>query len=315
MSKIYLISNIDVSRNKLIKSSSSGVNSLYEKYIDKISLNKKNPRIKQKDKNIRKNTTSKKNKKNVSQSSFNSFHKEEKNISKNNFHFHSFSKIIEKYFQQKNKEISYSRRKNNSNSKNLISESNRSNIFLINSKKNESVNIKIDKNKIKTSRNKNLSMREVESNIKSLKHTHNNFRKENIYPKKIFQFDSNLIIKRTSPNNKNDKNKNINFFNNENKNKKSRNKSNSIKKTDSNCSEVVEIENKYNILFNRDAKINNLNKGNFNDFENTKPNTLITKIEDLEGPELIQFSLIELIQKRKKKMEEISNNLNKKEKN
>ena len=67
MSKIYLISNIDVSRNKLIKSSSSGVNSLYEKYIDKISLNKKNSKIKQKENNLRKNTTTKKNKKKVSQ--------------------------------------------------------------------------------------------------------------------------------------------------------------------------------------------------------------------------------------------------------
>ena len=86
-----------------------------------------------------------------------------------------------------------------------------------------------------------------------------------------------------------------------------------MKKTDSNCSEV-ETENKYNILFNRNNKINNLNKGNFHTNENTKPNTLNTKFDELEGPEVIHFSLIDLIQRSKKKMEEISNNLNKENK-
>ena len=317
MSKISLISNTEIfhdkSRNKLIKSCSTGVNSLYGKYIDKIKPNKVNKNYK--DNNLRKYnfSASKVNyKKNFSQTSFNSFNIDNKPLKKNSFHFHSFSKIIEKYFQQKNNELNKSN-KNRSN-KNFISESNinytsnkKSNLIFQNSKKNESYNIN---NKNKSSRNKNLSMREIDSNIKSLKHTHNNFRRDNIYPKKIFNLNTNIII------NKNNKNKSINFFNNNNseiKNRKSRNKSNSMKKTDSNCSEV-ETENKYNILFNRNNKINNLNKGNFHTNENTKPNTLNTKFDELEGPEVIHFSLIDLIQRSKKKMEEISNNLNKENK-
>ncbi len=327
MSKISLMSNTEIfhdkSRNKLIKSCSTGVNSLYGKYIDKIKPNKVNKNYK--DNNLRKYnfSASKVNyKKNFSQTSFNSFNIDNKPLKKNSFHFHSFSKIIEKYFQQKNNELNKSNK--NRSDKNFISESNiyytsnkKSNLIFQNSKKNESYNIN---NKNKSSRNKNLSMREIDSNIKSLKHTHNNFRRDNIYPKKIFNLNTNIIIKKNnqeiSPINKNNKNKSINFFNNNNseiKNKKSRNKNNSMKKTDSNCSEV-ETENKYNILFNRNNKINNLNKGNFHTNENTKPNTLNTKFDELEGPEIIHFSLIDLIQRSKKKMEEISNNLNKENK-
>ena len=39
-------------------------------------------------------------------------------------------------------------------------------------------------------------MREIDSNIKSLKHTHNNFRRDNIYPKKILiVINKNISLK------------------------------------------------------------------------------------------------------------------------
>ena len=54
MSKIFSNSNNEninnqKSRNRLVKSSSTGVNNLYEKYIDKIYLNKNNTRNKEND--------------------------------------------------------------------------------------------------------------------------------------------------------------------------------------------------------------------------------------------------------------------------
>ena len=323
--------NNQKSRNRLVKSSSTGVNNLYEKYIDKIYLNKNNTRNKENDLRKYNSSASKvnNNKKNTSNSSFNSFNQDGEKIMKNNVHLHSFSKIMEKYFQQKNKEINHNKKYNNINRN---CESNRSNIYFSNNKKgniinqnlnknkNESINI-ISHNKNKSSRNKNLSMREIDSTsyVKSLKHTHNNFRKENIYPKKIYQLDSNIIIKKanqeTSPSNKKNKSVYKNLFNNENKKSRNKNKSNSLKKTDSNCSEI-EIEKKYNLIFSSDSKINNLNKLTFPSLKNgdsdiTKPNTLNTKIDELEGPEIIHFSLIDLIQRGKKRMEEISNNLDK----
>ena len=339
MSKIFSNSNNEninnqKSRNRLVKSSSTGVNNLYEKYIDKIYLNKNNTRNKENDLRKYNSSASKvnNNKKNTSNSSFNSFNQDGEKIMKNNVHLHSFSKIMEKFFQQKNKELNNNKKYNNIN---RHYESNRSNIYVSNNKKgniinqnlnknkNESINI-IYNNKNKSSRNKNLSMRDIDStlNVKSLKHTHNNFRKENIYPKKIYQLDSNILIKKTnqetSPSNKKNKSVYKNLFNHENiENKKSRNKnkSNSLRKTDSNCSEV-EIEKKYNLIFSSDSKINNLNKLTFPSLKNgdsdiTKPNTLNTKIDELEGPEIIHFSLIDLIQKGKRRMEEISNILDK----
>ena len=188
-------------------------------------------------------------------------------------------------------------------------------------------------NKIKTTRNRNLSMKDIENisnNSKNLNCTNSNKSKvikENIIVKKIYQSD-----------NKNN-NKKINKINyptspsitdrNKISNKKSNNTSkklNTLKKSDSNIIEI--IEKKYNILFNNNLNENintnnkiissrNSIKGNYisikNDNEFTKTNNLnsknVKKIDELEGPENIHFSLVELIQKGRKKMEEIVDKL------
>ena len=109
--------NNQKSRNRLVKSSSTGVNNLYEKYIDKIYLNKNNTRNKENDLRKYNSSASKvnNNKKNTTNSSFNSFNKEGDKIIKNNVHLHSFSKIMEKFFQQKNKELNNNKKYNNIN--------------------------------------------------------------------------------------------------------------------------------------------------------------------------------------------------------
>ena len=97
-----------------------------------------------------------------------------------------------------------------------------------------------------------------------------------------------------------------------------------MKKNDSNLSEISALEKKYNILFNSNDNNNKMytsrntnSKVNYTSLsEVTKPNTLNTKIEkkedELEGPELIHFSIVGLIQKGRKKMEEITKNIKRK---
>ena len=351
------------SRNKLVKSSSTTVNnySLYEKYIGKTNTSKNNI-SKQKESNTKKNNSSSSkfnNSKRVN--SHNSFYLsnyegESKVIKKN---IYAFNKIMENYLQQKNIEL-LQRKKNlhvkSVSNRNIISESssNYSNKYNTNKKlfsgnslmnhrmserKNESMNV-INSNKIKLTRNKNLSMREIDnfsnfSNVKSLKHMNNNFRKQNLFPKKFLE--NNITNKKiTSPelNYESDINNNNTFnYNNNNKCENKKNKSNSTRNTDCNNSKIIEIGKKYDLFFNSESQIydkknnnkiisNSINKGKNNntlksrDSEVTKPNTLNEKIEkkddDLEGPEIIHFSLVELIQKGRKKMEEISFNFHKK---
>ena len=157
-------------------------------------------------------------------------------------------------------------------------------------------------------------------NSKILNNTNSNNikrKKENIIVKKIFKSNENQIKINKKNNTSNFPKTNSN--NNINNNKKI----NILKKNESNFSEIISLEKKYNKLLNNKLNEKNNNKiisqniikGNFislkNESEITKPNTLNTKIEkkedELEGPELIHFSLVDLIQKANKKMEEIGN--------
>jgi len=169
------------------------------------------------------------------------------------------------------------------------------------------------------------------SNSKIVNYTNSNktkLKKENIIVKKIFQSSNNQIkinkIKNpTSPTYLSNTNRNINSNLNSNKINRPITKINSLKKNESTISEISALEKKYNKLFNSNDNNNKIStsrnissKGNYTSLsEVTKPNTLNTKVEkkddELEGPELIHFSLVELIQKGRKKMEEIVDNLNK----
>ena len=347
------------SRNRLTKSSSTTSNnySLYEKYIHKISLYKTKSR--NTDNNLRKNNSSSSkflSKLRNYQSSFNlsNFEGESK---LNNNNFSAFSRIMEYYFQQKSKEMLKRKqnvplRKNDHKNKKIVVEINSNNsaynkknnlgnkiinqhLKQITKRKTENKNnnniINNNINRFKTTRNRNLSMKDIEnisylSSSKILNNTNSNKikKKENIIVKKIFQSDNNQIKinkKKTplSPSYCSNTNRNLNS------NKKIRQikKNNSLKKNDSNLSEISALEKKYNILFNTNDNNNKIyiskntnSKVNYTSLsEVTKPNTLNTKIEkkedELEGPENIHFSLVDLIQKGRKKMEEIVGNLNK----
>ncbi len=347
------------SRNRLIKSSSTTSNnySIYDKYMNKMSLYKSKSRnIENK---LRKNnslTSKYQSKLGNSQTSFNLSNFESDNKLNNN-NFSAFSKIMEHYFQQKSKEMLKRKqnvplRKNYYKNKKIVVEIN-SNNSTYNKKNDPGNNIinqhynplskkKIENknnncgtdnvNRLKTTRNRNLSMKDIENtsnySSKILNCTYANKtktqKKDNIIVKKIFKSDNNQIkINKkktpTSPSYFSNTSRNLNS----NKKILQINKNNSLKKNDSNLSEITALEKKYNILFNSNDNNNKMytsrntnSKVNYTSLsEVTKPNTLNTKIEkkedELEGPENIHFSLVDLIQKGKKKMEEICGNLNK----
>ncbi len=210
--------------------------------------------------------------------------------------------------------------------------------------KNESMNL-IRNNKIRLRRNKNLSMRDIDnfSGVKSLKHMNNtNYRKENYYSKNNCQIQNNTTNKKikneSSPDYYYTNVKNYTFNNNNTNNSRCNSKKNIIKnkckstrRIDSKDLKVNDLEKKYELLINN--KTNNIknftssrnnsckiHNNNYTiksgDSEITKPNTLNEKIEKkddgLEGPEIIHFSLVTLIQKGNKKMKEISLNTKKK---
>ena len=346
------------SRNRLIKSSSTSSNnySIYDKYMNKLSLYKSKSRnIENK---LRKNnslTSKYQSKLGNSQTSFNLSNFESDNKLNNN-NFSAFSKIMEHYFQQKSKEMLKRKqnvplRKNYYKNKKIVVEIN-SNNSTYNKKNDPGNNIinqhynplskkKIENknnnystnniNRLKTTRNRNLSMKDIENtsnySSKILNCTYANktkTKKDNIIVKKIFKSDNNQIkINKkktpTSPSYFSNTSRNLNS----NKKILQINKNNSLKKNDSNLSEISALEKKYNILFNSNDNNNKIytsrntnSKVNYTSLsEVTKPNTLNTKIEkkedELEGPENIHFSLVDLIQKGRKKMEEICGNLNK----
>ena len=274
---------------------------------------------------------------------------------KNNNNFSAFSKIMEHYFQQKKKEMLKRKqnvplRKNFSKNKKIVVEINSNNSNSYNKKNHQSTNnlinnrlnqltkkkteIKKDINisRMKTTRNRNLSMKDIDNNIsytsnfKNINSTNSNktkIKNDNIIVRKIFQSSNNQIkinkIKNpTSPTYFSNTSRNINL----NKLIRPITKLNSLNNNESNIIEISALEKKYNKLFNSNdnnkisTSRNISSKGNYTSLsEVTKPNTLNTKVEkkddELEGPELIHFSLVELIQKGRKKMEEIVCNLNK----
>ena len=343
-----------ISRNRLIKSSSTTSNnySVYEKYINKISFYKKKSR--NTENNIKKSNSSLSKFQSKLGNSQNSFNLSNFEGEKNN-NFSAFSKIMEHYFQQKKKEMLKRKqniplRKNFSKNKKIVVEINTNNSNSNNKKNNKSTNnlinnrlnqltkkktdIKKDINisRLKTTRNRNLSMKDIDNNIsytsnfKILNSTNSNkskIKNENIIVKKIFHSSNNQIkinkIKNpTSPTYFSNTSRNINL----NKLIRPITKLNSLNNNESNIIEISALEKKYNKLFNSNdnnkisTSRNISSKGNYTSLsEVTKPNTLNTKVEkkddELEGPELIHFSLVELIQKGRKKMEEIVCNLNK----
>ena len=360
--KDFLEESTSKNIKQLGKSSNTTVNgySLYDKYFSKAYLNKTNKKKSKKKENklnfnssLNINNSKRINSNNSSNLSI--YEGENKNIKKNNKN--EFNKIMENYLNQRNYD-KFQRKKNfqksltnrniksenNSNSKVNLNNSrknfSRNNLInQLSKRKNDSLN-KIYNNKIKLTRNKNLSMKDIEnfSSVKSLKHINNinlnnNFRKENIYPKKILEINiTNKKSKReTSPNNKNN---NTFLIKNKIQNIK---KPLSKRKTETNNSKITELGKKYDFHFNNENKLLNKNKINksknliknnsckiINNYtikngeSETKTNTLNEKIEkkedELEGPEIIHYSLVELIQKGRKKMKEISINLNNKNK-
>ena len=348
------------SKNKknLSKSSSMICNnySLYEKYIKKTPFNKNKSR--NNENSIKSISLSSKKFGNY-QSSFNlSYYDNNENKIINN-NFSPFSKIMENYIQQKQKEMSL--RKQNVQTRNNLSRNNKKFVLEINSNNSNSnsynkktyagINLlsqhlnqlskrKLEfknNNKLKSTRNRNLSMKDIDniSYMINLKYTNNKNKNNKTQKDKIYvnKFSSNKKKTQTSPS------YNLNMKKTNVKNRKD-DKSNIVKNNNNNSNKLDnELDKKYNILFNSNSNYSSENnkistssrttnsiKGhNYNsyrsvDSEYTKQNSLNIKKEkkddNLEGPELIHFSLVELIQKGRIKMEQIAENIksNKKKK-
>ena len=305
-------------KNHLKKSISmiNNNNLIYEKYIrkplKKKSRNNNNSLVKS-------NSLSKnKNKKNQNSFDFLNIDNEDRKVNINNS---AFNILMDNYFNNRKNEITkrkniISMKQNYSKNQSINIEININNSTLNHRKsntnyylKNEKINqvnkqVKNNKNKLKLTKKRNLCIKNIEniSNIINYQIPNSNYFKHNEYKN-----NNNMSKKKnsylTSPSTK------------------KINKSKLIHKSKS----LIKINNfthTNNYLSSNKTSRNTLHnkKNNFNLFKSnenelTKPNTINSKNEkekkeyQLEGPELIHFSLIKLIQKGNQKMKEISKNI------
>ena len=298
----------------------SNNNLIYEKYIRKPIKNKS-----RNDNNslIQSNSLSKyKNKSNQNSFGLLNIDNEDRKVNINNS---MFNIIMDNYFKERKNDIKkrkniISMKKNFSKNKPINIEINLNNSSLNNRKsysnyhiKNEKINkinkqkieVNNNKNQLKFTRKRNLSIKDIDniSNMINLKIPNNNYSKQKEYK------SNNSKSKRkntylTSPTTK------IIYKSKLIHKSKSLIKINDINNTNNNYLSINKTSR--NSLYYTN---NNYNLFKSNENELTKPNTINSKNEkekkeyQLEGPELIHFSLIKLIQKEKKKMEEISKNI------
>ena len=297
----------------------SNSNLIYEKYIRKP--------IKKKSRNdnnsIVKSNSLPKYKNKINQNSFCLSNKDndDRIVNTNNS---AFNIIMDNYFKERKNDIKrtniISIKKNCSKNKSINIEINLNNSSLYNRKsysnyhlKNEKIHqinkqkieVKNNKNQLKSIKKRNLSIKDIDniSNMINFQIPKSNYSKQNEFKNN----NSKSKIKNTyltSPSTK--------IFNNS----KLIHKSKSLIK----INDINNINNNY-LSVNKTSRNklyytnNNFNLLKSNENELTKPNTINSKNEkekkeyQLEGPELIHFSLIKLIQKGKQKMIEISKNI------
>ena len=302
--KIIDSSILKKSNKNLLKSSSASIvkKSNYKKYIEKISSFKHKTRNKIKNQNINICSTETEFKNTKFTTSFNNTNNNNISVNKNIANNISFriinhssniynnNKFVKTLYQRKKIGEIIKVNKNSNSKKNNIS----SNEKIFNSQKLNKYSKKNFNNKVKEiGKTKLLKLKQIGMTVNSVRHSiklNKEKQKENI------EFENELY-------------KNINT-------------ENEINKKSFRCLSSKVINKKENIYLNHlnissSNSVNDINKEKKENNDLSYNNNCITTVQnellserDLEGPEIIHFSLVELIQKGNKKMNALANQFN-----
>ena len=301
--KIIDSSILKKSNKNLLKSSSASIvkKSNYENYLEKISSFKHKTRNKIKNQNINICSTETEFKNTKFTTSFNNTNNNNISVNKNianNISFRIINHSSNIYNNNKFVKTLYQRKKIGEIIKvNKNSNSKKNNIKIFNSQKLNKYSKKNFNNKVKEiGKTKLLKLKQIGMTVNSVRHS----------------------IKL----NKEKQKENLEFENELYKNIKTENE---IEKKSFRCLSSKLINKKENIYLNNlnissSNSINDLNKEKKNNNDNNNlsyNNNCINTVQndilserDLEGPEIIHFSLVELIQKGNKKMNALANKFN-----
>ena len=302
--KIIDSSILKKSNKNLLKSSSASIvkKSNYENYLEKISSFKHKTRNKIKNQNINICSTETEFKNTKFTTSFNNTNNNNISVNKNIANNISFriinhssniynnNKFVKTLYQRKKIGEIIKVNKNSNSKKNNIS----SNEKIFNSQKLNKYSKKNFNNKVKEiGKTKLLKLKQIGMTVNSVRHSiklNKEKQKENI------EFENELY-------------KNINT-------------ENEINKKSFRCLSSKLINKKENIYLNHlnissSNSVNDINKEKKENNDLSYNNNCITTVQnellserDLEGPEIIHFSLVELIQKGNKKMNALANQFN-----
>ena len=302
--KIIDSSILKKSNKNLLKSSSASIvkKSNYENYLEKISSFKHKTRNKIKNQNINICSTETEFKNTKFTTSFNNTNNNNISVNKNIANNISFriinhssniynnNKFVKTLYQRKKIGEIIKVNKNSNSKKNNIS----SNEKIFNSQKLNKYSKKNFNNKVKEiGKTKLLKLKQIGMTVNSVRHSiklNKEKQKENI------EFENELY-------------KNINT-------------ENEINKKSFRCLSSKVINKKENIYLNHlnissSNSVNDINKEKKENNDLSYNNNCITTVQnellserDLEGPEIIHFSLVELIQKGNKKMNALANQFN-----
>ena len=293
--------------NHLLKSSSASIvqKTNYNNYLDKISSFKDKTRNKNKNLNSKISSTETENKnykynftfnnsnnisinKNIANNiSFKVINHSSKNSNNNN-------KFLKTIYQRKNigEIIKVNTNSNPKNNNNLKISPNQK---IFNSQKINKLTKKSFENKVKEiGKKKLLKLKQIGTTVNSVRHSI----KLNKEKQKInLEFENELYKNNITDNSQIEK-KSTRCLSSKSISKKENKYLNNLN---------ISSSNSVKDLYNLEKKYNDKVTSSYNNFTTTLQNEILYSDRDLEGPEIIHFSVVELIQKGNRKMEDIAN--------
>ena len=292
--------------NHLLKSSSASIvqKTNYNNYLDKLSSFKNKTRNKNKNLNSKISPTETENNnykynftfnisnnisinKNIANNiSFKVINHSSKNSNNNN-------KFLKTIYQRKNigEIIKVNTNSNSKNNNSKISPNQK----IFNSQKINKLSKKCFENKAKVNgKSKLLKLKQIGTTVNSVRHTI----KLNKEKQKInLEFENELYKNNITDNSKNEK-KTTRCLSSKSISKKENIYLNNLN---------ISSSNSVKDLYNLEKKDNDKVTTSYNNCTTTVQNEILYSDRDLEGPEIIHFSVVELIQKGNRKMEDIAN--------
>ncbi len=292
--------------NHLLKSSSASIvqKTNYNNYLDKLSSFKNKTRNKNKNFNSKISPTETENNnykynftfnisnnisinKNIANNiSFKVINHSSKNSNNNN-------KFLKTIYQRKNigEIIKVNTNSNSKNNNSKISPNQK----IFNSQKINKLTKKCFENKVKENgKSKLLKLKQIGTTVNSVRHTI----KLNKEKQKInLEFENELYKNNITDNSKNEK-KTTRCLSSKSISKKENIYLNNLN---------ISSSNSVKDLYNLEKKDNDKVTTSYNNCTTTVQNEILYSDRDLEGPEIIHFSVVELIQKGNRKMEDIAN--------